>query len=237
VLAAQANAAGLLVVTAVISIEAVRRLLHPRPVDGGLVLLVALAAVIFNGLSAVLLVERDGHDLNMRAALLHMVADAGSSGGVAVSGGLILLTGMSWLDPVASLIVAAVIAVQAALLVHQANLVLLEATPAGLDLDRLLGAMAGVDGVEQVHDVHAWSLSSEVSALSAHIVLAGHPTLEQAQAVGERVKSAVTAFGIAHATLELECEACVTGEDTPCSIESIGLTGGAPAPRLHSHHH
>jgi cobalt-zinc-cadmium efflux system protein len=97
--------------------------------------------------------------------------------------------------------------------------------------------MAGVDGVEQVHDVHAWSLSSEVSALSAHIVLAGHPTLEQAQAVGERVKSAVTAFGIAHATLELECEACVTGEDTPCSIESIGLTGGAPAPRLHSHHH
>jgi cobalt-zinc-cadmium efflux system protein len=236
VLAAQANAAGLLVATAVISIEAIRRLLHPSPVRGGLVLLVALGALVFNGFAALLLVERDRHDLNMRAALLHMVADAGSSAGVAVAGAVMLLTGgTSWLDPAVALAVAAVIAVQAVLLVREANVVLLESTPTGVDPVELRGAMAAVQGVEEVHDLHAWSLSSEVRALSAHVVLTGHPTLEQAQAVGEQVKAAIARFGILHATLELECEACVSGDEPPCSIDTTdGSLAGAA---IHGHRH
>jgi cobalt-zinc-cadmium efflux system protein len=236
VLAAQANAAGLLVATAIISIEAVRRLIHPTPVRGGLVLLVALGALVFNAFGALLLVERGRNDLNMRAALLHMVADAGSSAGVAVAGAVMLLTGgTSWLDPAVALAVAAVIAVQATLLVRQANVVLLESTPAGVDPDKLRGAMAAVPGVEDVHDLHAWSLSSEVRALSAHVVLTGHPTLEQAQAVGDQVKAAIIRFGIVHATLELECEACVSGDEPPCSIEATdGSLAGAA---INSHHH
>jgi cobalt-zinc-cadmium efflux system protein len=236
VLAAQANAAGLLLVTILISIEAVRRLLHPTAVKGGLVLIVALIAMLFNGLAALLLVEKDGRDLNMRSALLHMVADAGTSAGVAVAGLVILLSGgMVWLDAAVSLVVAGVIALQALLLVREANAVLLESTPAGLDIDRLVAAMKAVAGVEEVHDVHAWSLSSEVTALSAHAVLGGHPTLHQAQTVGEQVKSAVAGFGIAHITLELECETCVTGDVAPCSIDSPeGMAAGASG---HGHHH
>jgi cobalt-zinc-cadmium efflux system protein len=153
-----------------------------------------------------------------------------------VAGLVILLSGgMVWLDAAVSLVVAGVIALQALLLVREANAVLLESTPAGLDIDRLVAAMKAVAGVEEVHDVHAWSLSSEVTALSAHAVLGGHPTLHQAQTVGEQVKSAVAGFGIAHITLELECETCVTGDVAPCSIDSPeGMAAGAPG---HGHHH
>jgi hypothetical protein len=91
------------------------------------------------------------------------------------------------------------------------------AVPKDIDLDRLTVTMAGVDGVETVHDLHVWSLSSEVRALSAHVVLEGHPSLEEAQAVGERLKAAVgVAFSLAHVTLELECEAC---DDGPCGMD------------------
>jgi cobalt-zinc-cadmium efflux system protein len=229
VLAALANAAGLLAVTVLVSVAAIDRLLHPRMVRGGLVFLVALAALALNGASAWLLHERDGHDLNMRAALLHMAGDAGSAGGVAVTGAIIFLVGgLSWLDPAMSLVIAGLIAVQAIVLVREATDVLLESTPVGLDIDHLVATAAQVPGVEEIHDVHAWSLSSEVKALSAHLVLAGHPTLEEAQAVGECVKEAIARFGIAHATLELECETCVSGRDDPCAMD------GFSAARTHS---
>ncbi len=93
--------------------------------------------------------------------------------------------------------------------------------------------MADVDEVETVHDLHVWSLSSEVRALSAHVVLSGHPSLEEAQVVGERVKAAVaTPFVIAHSTLELECESCADGERGPCGMDA-GVTTDAVA--LHRH--
>ncbi len=105
-------------------------------------------------------------------------------------------------------------------LVRQAADVLLESTPGDVDLDRLTAAMSGVEGVENVHDLHVWSLSSDVRALSAHLVLAGHPSLEEAQAVGERVKDAVgEPFSIVHSTLELECEPCTDGRCDPCGID------------------
>ena len=87
--------------------------------------------------------------------------------------------------------------------------VLLEGAPDGLDVDALIAAVQSVDGVESVHDVHVWTLSTEVRAMSAHVVVEGSPSLAQAQAVGATVKSVIgTSFGIAHATLELECDDC-----------------------------
>jgi cobalt-zinc-cadmium efflux system protein len=106
--------------------------------------------------------------------------------------------------------------------VREASDVLLESTPRGLDLHQLTGAMSTLPGVEAVHDVHAWSLSSDVLALSAHLVMAGHPTLEEAQAVAGEVKRAIARpFGIAHATFELECESCVDPEIDPCAIDGL----------------
>jgi len=132
-----------------------------------------------NAAAALVLRER-GSDLNMRSALLHMAADAIASLGVAVAGLVILLTGrFLWLDPVVSMAIGVLIAVEALRLVRQAAEVLLESTPKDVDLDDLTATMCGVEGVESVHDLHVWSLSSDVRALSAHVVLAGHPTLEE----------------------------------------------------------
>jgi cobalt-zinc-cadmium efflux system protein len=242
VLAAQANAAFLLAVTAIIGYEAVERLLHPHPVRGGLVALVALGALVANGLAAMLLLERPGaagggHDLNMRAVYLHMAADAGASAGVAIAGTVILVTGgLSWLDPLVSLAIAALIGVRSFVLVRDAVDVLLESTPSGLDVADLIETMTTIAGVEDVHDVHVWSLSSEVLALSAHVVLLGHPTLEEAQRVGDAVKTALAGrFSIAHATLDPECETCVSGDTPPCAMDALSLPGltGAGA---HHHH-
>ena len=101
---------------------------------------------------------------------------------------------------------------------------LVRAVPDGLDLASLASCMAKVDGVESVHDLHVWSLSSEVRAMSAHVVLNGHPTLEEAQDVGGQVKEAIrTPFAIAHATLELECESCES-DGSPCEFDGLTVT-------------
>ena len=227
VLAALVNAALVLGVTIAIAVEAVHRLIHPTPVRGGIVLVVALLATIGN-LAAALVVSGGGRELGMRSTALHLGADGAASLGVAVSGAVILMTG-GWyrLDPAVSLGIAVLIAVQGVRLLRDAADVLLESTPAGLDVAAVARTMESVPGVEEVHDLHAWSLSSDVVALSAHLVMAGHPTLEEAQEVADRVKRAMAGqFGIAHATLELECETCAPDGADPCAMESLGTTGG-----------
>ena len=234
VLAAQANAAAVLAVSVFIVVAAVGRLGQTHHVRGGVVLLAALGDFVLNGVSA-LLIRGRGHvhshahahthdpDLNLRAAMLHLAGDAVAAAGVAVAGAVILVTGrFDWLDPAISIAIAVLIAWEAVKLVRATTDVLLESTPPGLDTTALLDAMHTVEGVEQVHDLHAWSLSSDVRALSAHLVLAGHPTLEEAQVVGEVVKRTIAErFGIAHATLELECEACVDADVDPCAIDDL----------------
>ena len=230
VLAAQANAAGILAATALILFEGVRRLAHPEPVDGLVMVVVAGIALVANTASALLLYERED-DLNMRAALLHMAADAGASLGVVIGGAVILATGrFDRVDPIVSIAIGLLIAWQAWALLRSTGDVLLESTPKGLDTDELARAITTVDGVEGVHDLHVWCLSSEVRALSAHIILAGHPTLEEAQEVGTRVKATMSkAYRIAHATLELECEGCVD-DGSWCSIADLDAqpTSGHP---------
>lgn len=238
ILAAQANAASILIVCVLVGYEAIRRLADPQPVKGGLVLVVALVAAAANFGAAAALGGAghahagdgdddadggDSHDLNMRSALLHMLSDGAVSLGVALAGFVILVTGgWYWLDPAVSLLISAVIGVQGWQLLRSTADVLLESTPAGLDVDSLSSTMAAVDGVESVHDLHVWTLSSDVRALSAHVVLDGHPSLEEAQVVGARVKSTIGGrFRISHATLELECEACGVPADY-CTIDTTG---------------
>jgi cobalt-zinc-cadmium efflux system protein len=127
-----------------------------------------------------------------------------------------------------SLVIGVLIAWQAWQLLRSTTAVLLEGTPEGLDLAALASKMAKVDGVDSVHDLHVWSLSTEVRALSAHLVLSEHPSLEEAQAVGRHVKEVIrTPFAIAHATLELECESCDTDGD-PCEFDGLTVTVTRP---------
>lgn len=222
ILSALGSAALTGVVTAAIVFEAVRRLLAPRPVDGALVAVVAAAAFALDAGAAALLRD-DHHDLNLRATMLHFLADAAASLGVLVAG-LVLVADprARWADPAAALLVAVIILVETFRLVRDVVEVLLESSPADVDLARLQATMAAVDGVADVHDLHVWSLSSEVRALSVHVQVAGHPTLEAAQAVGDRVKEAVAGpFGIAHATVELECERCDDEAADPCGMDAV----------------
>ena len=225
-LAALANAVLVAVVTILIVVSAVNRLLHPVHVQAGIVIVVAAAGLLVNGIAAFVLTEQ-GHDLNMRSAVLHMTGDALASAAVLLAGVVLLFTpSATWLDPISSLVVAAIIVIQATGIFRSSIAVLLESTPADVDLDRLTTAMAGVTGVCGVHDLHVWSLSSEVRLLSAHVELTGHPTLEEATVVRDRVKLAVAVpFGIAHSTLELECEPCVDVDVDPCAMDTAPVSG------------
>lgn len=217
ILAAQANAAGLLVATVVIVYEAVDRLLHPRAIHAVPVIVVALIATVVN-LVAARTLDDHTHDLNMRAAFLHMTSDALTSAGVALAAIVIATTGgHDWLDPAFSLVIALVIAVRAVQLLGATTHVLLESTPVDLDVGVLVAAMTAVPGVEAVHDLHTWSLSSDYRALSAHVVLEGEPSLADAQRTTDDVKQMIASrFGIAHATLEPEAQHCAPDAIDPC---------------------
>lgn len=226
VLAAQANAATLVLIAAFIVAEGVDRLLHPSPVAGGLVLAVALVAAVANG-GAALVTAQVGDSLTRRSVLLHLAGDALTSLAVAASGLIALLTGARWVDPAVSLLVAAVIGVAAWRLLRHTTEVLLEATPRDVDPDQVSATIADVPGVESAHDLHVWSLSADVYALSVHVAVRGHPSLEDASVVAAAVKAAVAGpFRIAHATVELECDNCIDGPDR-CAVSPTALEAAA----------
>lgn len=222
ILTALANAAAIVVASVLVTVLAVDRLIHPVHVRGGLVVAFALVALVGNGLAAVIVHERGG-SLNMKAAALHLAGDALAALGVLVAGAIILATGRyELLDPVVSLAIAALVIVEAVVLVRRSVDILLESTPSDLPLGELAVSIASVAGVVDVHDLHCWSLSDEVRALSAHVVLSGHPTLEEAQRVGDEVKEQLRlSHGIAHSTIELECERCEEPPGGPCAIELV----------------
>ena len=235
VLAAQANAAGILVVTAIIAVEGVRRLFDGAPVDGGIVLVVALVGAAANGLAAWIVHEPGGGDLNVRSALLHLVSDAVVSLGVAAAGAVILLTdgGWVWLDPAVSLVISAVIGVYGVRLLQQTTTVLLEGTPDGLDAGEVRADVLAVPGVLDLHDLHVWSLSDTVRAASGHVLVAGHPSLEEANVVAAEVKHVLAEkHGVAHATLEVECEVCAPPSPSDCLMPA---TPAAPGHVGHRH--
>jgi cobalt-zinc-cadmium efflux system protein len=202
VLAALVNAVLLLVAAGGIAWEAVRRLWEPEPVAGLTVVAVAAAGVAVNGATALLFLAGRKHDLNVRAAFLHMAADAGVSAGVVVAGLVIRYTGWAWADPVASLLVVAVIVVGTWGLFREALDLALDAVPAGIDPAAVEAYLAGLPGIAAVHDLHVWGMSTTEAALTVHLVKPDgrlDDGLLACVAADLRAK-----FGIAHATIQLE---------------------------------
>jgi cobalt-zinc-cadmium efflux system protein len=222
ILAALANATAIVVVGLGVVGLAAYRLAHPSHVHGGLVVVFAVAGLVGNAGVAALLREHT-RDLNFKAVALHFTGDAAAALGVIVAGSVILATGrFVALDPAVALLISLLIGAEAWKLVRASLDVLLESTPADLDIGALASAISATEGVTAVHDLHCWSLSSDVRALSAHVVLDGHPTLEEAQIVGERVKTSVgERFHLAHATLEMECEPCAEDVTEACSVDPV----------------
>lgn len=203
------NSAILLAAVGVIVYESIGRMLHPAPVEGGVVAWTAAVGVAINAFTAWLFVKDKERDLNVKGAYLHMAADALVSVGVAVSGVVISLTGWTPVDPLIALVVAAVIVVSVWSLTRDSLRLSLDGVPAGIDLGEVVAAMEAVDGVRSVHHVHIWAISTTENALTAHVV-ADPAGMEPLKA---RLKSLLRDAGIAHVTLEFE-----TGEG--CCEES-----------------
>jgi cobalt-zinc-cadmium efflux system protein len=201
ILAALANALLLFVAVGAIGAEAVRRLVHPSPAQGGTIMIVAAVGVAVNGLSAMLFV-RGQHDLNIRGAFLHMAADALVSVAVIFAGAMILWTGQQWVDPVMSLAVAVVILWGSIGLLKESVWMSLAGVPTDIDLDQVEGALANLDGVEAIHDLHVWPLSTTETALTAHIVTARADYPDDLLASAREVLHET--FHIEHCTLQVE---------------------------------
>jgi cobalt-zinc-cadmium efflux system protein len=209
VLAAQLNGVVLIGVSVLIVVEAIHRLGQHADVRGGGVVVVASIGLAVNLASALVLKRVRGDSLNLRAAFLHMAADAAGSVAAIVAGLAVLVWNATWVDSVASILIAVLVAVGAIGLLRDTTNVLLEGAPRGIDPDAVRAALGADRWVEAVHHVHLWSLASDEPALSAHVVLEGEVTLHEAQERGRELKDMLAdRFGIDHATLELECHAC-----------------------------
>lgn len=209
VLGAQANGVLLLATAGWILFEAVRRIGDAPDVAGPGLLIVATLGLTVNIGSAVLLARASGKSLNMRGAYSHMLSDAAGSVGAIVAGLAVTLFDANWVDPAASVFIAALVVWTAWGLLRDTTHVLLEGAPNDIDPEQVERWLADSPGVASVHHIHLWHLTSEATALSAHLVLDGEPSLHQAQACGDDIKhSLADRFAIRHTTLELECHAC-----------------------------
>ena len=207
VLAALVNSASLVVISFAIFYEAVRRIQHPQPVQAHLMMWVAAAGVVMNGVIALMLYRTD-RDVNVRSALVHEIGDTLSTAAVIAGGWAILATGQYWIDPALSFAIGALILWSSFGIMRETLNILLEGTPRGLKLDRVAAAICEVDGVNDVHDLHVWSLGSETSALSCHISIADIPP-----SVSERILRDVKErlhhdFRIDHTTIQFENVVC-----------------------------
>jgi len=202
ILASLANAALLLFACGAIMLEAIQRLFNPAPVAGLDVFIVAMLGLVVNGFSAWLFMRGGKEDLNVRGAFLHMAADAAISAAVAVSGLVILYTGMYWIDPAMSIIVVAVILYGTWGLGRDAMRLALAAVPPGIDTARIEDYLAALPGVRGVHDLHVWALSTTENALTVHLVMPqGHPGDAFLQGV---VATLRRDYAMHHATLQVD---------------------------------
>jgi len=233
VLAAFINAGSLILIALWIGVEAVHRLYAPVAVQPRLMMYVAAAGVLMNGVIAALLwgVARD---VNLRSAFIHMAGDTLSTAAVIAGGAGILITGHSWIDPVLSLVIAALILWSSAGIVRETLNILLEGTPRGVDLNHIRSDMAAVSGVRNVHDLHIWCLGSQSRALACHVTIADIPPSESASILEKLNLVLKDHFNICHTTIQFEHENCQVLDRCVVPMEQMSA---APDPTHHGHAH
>ncbi len=213
------NAVLLLIAVGAIIVEAIRKFKNPDPINGEVISWTAAIGIIINGATALLLMKGQKEDLNIKGAFLHMAADTLVSVGVVISGLIIIFTGWTIVDPIMSLIIAAVILVGTWGLLHESLRLSMDAVPESIDLHEIEHHMKEVDHVLDVHHLHIWALSTTENALTAHVVV---DDLTEMPAVKHAMKEELEEHNIAHSTLEFE-----DGEH-PCEDHDC---------RSHEHHH
>jgi len=202
ILAALFNAVFLLLAIGAIGYEAIRRFGHPEPVAGQTVMVVAGIGILINGVTAWLFAKGRRGDINIRGAFLHMAADAAVSAGVVAAGLLIVQTGWLWLDPATSLVIVAVILFSTWGLLRDSVAMSLDRVPSNIELAEVEGALASLKGVDRVHDLHIWSVSTTEVAMTCHLTMPGGcPSDDFLHATAEMLRER---FGIVHATIQVE---------------------------------
>jgi len=202
ILAALFNSLILLIAIGGIVWEAISRLSHPVPIQGGIVMLVAVIGVVINGITAWLFMSGNKDDLNLRGAFLHMAADAVVSLGVVIVGALFIWTGWAWLDPAISLVIAVVILLGTWGLLRQSLHLSLDGVPASIELDAVKSYLSALPGVSEVHDLHVWAMSTSGIALTVHLVMCnGQPGDDFLNRVADELHDN---FAIEHATIQIE---------------------------------
>ncbi len=227
ILTSLANALTLVAIGAVILWEAAQRLTDPTPVQSAPMIWVALIGVVLNGLISLWLQSGAKNDLNIRSAYLHMLGDAISALGVAVAGIFMAVTGNPIADPLISLAIGGFIIWSSWDVLTESLNILLEATPKHLDVLELIDAIKSMNGVVAVHDLHAWTITSGMVAVSCHVVVS-----EQTVKSGQQVLKAVVTilrqdFAIAHTTIQIEVDGC-DQDDMYCTLQ--------PAETAHEEH-
>jgi len=211
ILAALINALFLLIAVGAIAAEGIRRLLNPAPADAHTMIWVAAVAILVNGATALLFARGRAHDINVRAAFQHMTADTAVSAAVVFAGFVIIWTGQRWVDPVMSLAVACVILWGSIGLMRESVGMSLMGVPSGIELDEVQSALGELHGVETVHDLHVWPLSTTETALTAHLVAPESPSTDALLQAARAMLH--DRFGIEHCTLQIEH---TNLEDTHC---------------------
>jgi cobalt-zinc-cadmium efflux system protein len=211
ILGAMLNGSVLLAATAFLAYEAVHRFFVPHRPEGAIMSIIAGIGLLANATVGLMLTGHAKDNLNLRAALFHVAGDALGALAVILGGAAIALTGAAWIDPALSLFVAAIIIVGVVRVLRDAADVLLEGVPRGLHIAEIHDAMAGVAGIQAIHDLHVWSIGTGTLALSAH-VLVNDRRMSEATIIMRQLDDVVRErFGIAHVTLQFECENC--GDD------------------------
>lgn len=207
ILAALVNATTLIGIALLIFYEAYERLVAPPPIQEQIMIVIAGIGFLINTGIAFFL-RHFAHDLNVRSAFIHMVGDALSTLGVVAAGFVIHLTGWEILDPLASILIGLLIAVSSWSILREGINILLEGTPTGIDMEAMIRDLMGIDGVQGVHDLHAWSISSSMHALSAH-VLTDDVSLSRGADIQREINQVlIERYHIGHTALQLECEGC-----------------------------
>jgi len=203
ILAALVNGAVLVALAIWIFVEAARRLANPPDVRGGWVLVVGFIGLLVNLIAARVL-WRPGGSLNLRAALLHVLADLLGSFGVVLAGLLVLAAGWERADPIVSILIGVLVLLSAWTVLREATGILLEAAPAGLDVQEVQSAITSQDGVVGVHDLHVWTITSGFPSLSAHVIVQRDADCHAVRRELEQVLH--DRFGLDHTTLQVDHE-------------------------------
>ncbi|MDR3610171.1 MAG: cation diffusion facilitator family transporter [Ignavibacteriaceae bacterium] len=216
VLATMFNSLLLLIVVGGILIETIRKFMHPQPVAGNMMMLIAGIGVIVNGLTAFLFIKGKDRDLNIKGAFLHMAADAGVSLGVVIGGLIIIFTGWMWIDPLISILIGIVITISTWGLLKQSVLLSLDAVPDNINTDNVLNYLKSLPGVTNVHDLHIWAMSTTEYALTVHLNIPDPESNDKFLA--KTAEGLESKFGISHTTIQIENDRVHFGNNHNCPI-------------------